>query len=205
MSTTPDTSPFQDLQACLSQLPGIGPSQAQRITYHIAGLGAEAAEELAEAISLACLACRLCSQCRNITEQDPCGICQNPDRDTQIVCVVEQTHDLTAIERTRSYRGLYHVLHGVLSPSRGVTPEDLSLPLLFTRVSNAGAALTELIIATNPSMEGDATADFIRRHLDSQPILITRIARGMPIGGSFEFADTVTIHRAITTRAALTA
>ena len=141
-----------------------------------------------------------CDECRNLTDASPCAICANPQRNRDQICVVEESRDLVALERTRVYRGMYHVLHGALSPLNGVGPEDIHLPQLFARLQGQDNPLQELIVATNPTLEGDATADFIYRRLAGSGIRITRLALGLPVGGSLEFADETTLSRALAGR-----
>ena len=187
----------------LHRLPGIGPKGAQRIAYYIAHTPAEEARALAEAIVAVKDSILFCAECRNLTDTSPCEICSNPQRNRGQICVVEESRDLVALERTRAYRGLYHVLHGVLSPLNGVGPEDIHLPQLFSRLQEENTPLLELIVATNPTLEGDATADFIYRRLAGIGIRITRLALGLPVGGSLEFADEATLSRALAGRSEL--
>ena len=184
----------------LRRLPGIGPKSAQRIAYYIAQMPAEEARSLSDAIIAVKDLILFCDECRNLTDASPCDICANPQRNRDQICVVEESRDLVALERTRAYRGLYHVLHGVLSPLNGVGPEDIHLPQLLARLDGAADPLQELIIATNPTLEGDATADFIQRRLSGSGITVTRLARGLPVGGSLEFADETTLTRALAGR-----
>ena len=187
----------------LNRLPGIGPKSAQRIADHVIRLPGAEARSLADAILEARDSLVFCDLCRNLTDASPCEICSNPQRNQDQICVVEERRDLVALERTRAYRGLYHVLHGVLSPLNGVGPEDIHLPQLFDRLSESDSPFQELIVATNPTLEGDATADFINRRLAGAGIRITRLARGLPVGGSLEFADETTLSRALAGRSAL--
>ena len=189
----------------LHQLPGIGPKSAQRIAYHIAHIPDDEARALADAIVAVKDLILFCDECRNLTDASPCAICANPQRNRDQICVVEESRDLVALERTRVYRGMYHVLHGVLSPLNGIGPEDIHLPQLFARLQDQDSPLQELIVATNPTLEGDATADFIHRRLASSGagIRITRLALGLPVGGSLEFADETTLSRALAGRNAL--
>ena len=184
----------------LRRLPGVGPKSAQRIAYYIAQMPTEEARALADAIIAVKDLILFCDECRNLTDASPCEICANPQRNRDQICVVEESRDLVALERTRAYRGLYHVLHGVLSPLNGVGPEDIHLPQLLARLDGASDPLQELIIATNPTLEGDATADFIQRRLAGSGITITRLARGLPVGGALEFADETTLTRALAGR-----
>jgi recombination protein RecR len=198
---TPGTTrSLGQLIAALHQLPGIGPKSAQRIAYHIAQISVEDARALADAIISVKDLILFCENCRNLTDASPCDICSNPQRNREQICVVEESRDLVALERTHAYRGLYHVLHGVLSPLNGVGPEDIHLPQLFARLEGADDPFRELIIATNPTLEGDATADFILRRLQGTGATITRLARGLPVGGTLEFADETTLTRALAGR-----
>ena len=197
------TRSLSQLIEALHQLPGIGPKSAQRIAYYIAQIPTEDARALADAIIAVKDLILFCDECRNLTDASPCDICANPHRNREQICVVEESRDLVALERTRAYRGLYHVLHGVLSPLNGVGPEDIHLPQLFTRLENTSDPFQELIVATNPTLEGDATADFIHRRLADTGLNITRLARGLPVGGTLEFADDTTLTRALAGRSAL--
>lgn len=178
----------------LNKLPGIGSKSAQRLAYHIIKLPPEEAHMLAEAISVVKELVIFCSRCQNLSDTDPCPICTDDRRDATQVCVVEEPLDVLALERTHCYRGLYHVLHGVISPINGVGPEDLKLKELISRLD--GASVQELIIATNPTLEGEATAMYIRRQVGQLPVKVTHLARGLPVGGDLEYADEVTLSRA---------
>lgn len=184
----------------LHQLPGIGPKSAQRIAYHIAHIPDDEARALADAIVAVKDMILFCDECRNLTDASPCAICANPQRNRDQICVVEESRDLVALERTRVYRGMYHVLHGALSPLNGIGPEDIHLPQLFARLQAQDNPFQELIVATNPTLEGDATADFIYRRLAGSGIRVTRLALGLPVGGSLEFADETTLSRALAGR-----
>ena len=202
---TPDPTPgttrsLGQLIERLHQLPGIGPKSAQRIAYYIAHVPDDEARALADAIVAVKDLILFCDECRNLTDASPCAICANPQRNRDQICVVEEPRDLVALERTRVYRGMYHVLHGALSPLNGVGPEDIHLPQLFARLQGQDSPLQELIVATNPTLEGDATADFIYRRLAGSGIRITRLALGLPVGGSLEFADETTLSRALAGR-----
>ena len=178
----------------LNKLPGIGSKSAQRLAYHIIKLPPDEAHLLAEAISVVKDRVIFCSRCQNLSDTDPCPICTDERRDATQVCVVEEPLDVLALERTHCYRGLYHVLHGVISPINGVGPEDLKLRELFSRLD--GTAVQEVIIATNPTLEGEATAMYIRRQVGQLPLKVTHLARGLPVGGDLEYADEVTLSRA---------
>lgn len=180
------------------RLPGIGPKSAQRLTYHLLRVPREEAIALAEAILEMKDKTILCSSCQNVTEHDPCPICADPHRDRAIICVVEEPLDILALERTRGYRGLYHVLHGVLSPMDGVGPEDLKVAELLQRLKDG--SVQEVIMATNPNLEGEATAMYLGRLLAPLGIRCTRLARGLPMGADLEYADDVTLARALENR-----
>jgi len=178
----------------LNKLPGIGPKTAQRLAFHILNGPLEEAERLARAILDARKNIKYCSVCSNLTDSDPCRICSNPNRDRSIICVVEDPRDVVAIERTREFRGLYHVLRGVISPMEGIGPDDLTINVLFDRLQDD--EVKELIIATNPSIEGEATAMYISRLAKPLGVKVTRIAHGIPVGGDLEYADEITLARA---------
>ena len=178
-----------------SRLPGIGEKTAERLTFHLLAQNREEAIRLADALKDLKDKVRNCSTCYNISEQDPCGLCSDAKRDKNLVCVVEQTKDLWAIEKSAGYRGSYHVLHGHLSPIDGVGPENLTIGRLVDRVKKGG--VTEVILATNPTAEGDATAFYVQKMLASTGVRITRIARGLPAGGSFEYSSRSTVSDAL--------
>ena len=178
----------------LNRLPGIGPKSAQRLAYYLIRLPNEEALALAEAISAVKSNILFCNQCQNLTDSSPCSICADPQRNQEQICIVEDPMDVLALERTHAFRGLYHVLHGVISPLNGVGPDQLKLKDLFNRLSQKD--VKELIIATNPTLEGEATAMYIRRHLAGQELKITHLARGLPVGGSLEYTDDLTLSRA---------
>jgi recombination protein RecR len=180
------------------RLPGIGPKTAQRLAYYLLRMPAQQAHDLANAIVEVKERVILCGECFNITDTDPCGICASEGRDRKRVCVVEEPLDVLAIERTREYRGLYHVLHGALSPLENIGPEDLKIAELKERVRNG--QIEEVILATNPNQVGDATAFYIQRELSSMGKKLTRLARGLPMGGDLEYADDVTLSRALANR-----
>ena len=190
-----------------SRLPGVGATTGKRYAYFLLRAPDELSKTLAEAIGELKARTRLCSICFNITEDDPCPVCSDPTRDTSLIAVVEEPSDVLALERTNSYRGLYHVLHGVLSPREGIGPEQLKIRELIKRVEQGG--VKEIIISTNPGMEGDATASTISKDLDSSPfdaarnVKLTRLARGLPTGADLEYADSVTVLRALQGRQAL--
>ncbi len=178
----------------LNRLPGIGPKSAQRLAYYLIRLPNEEALALADAISAVKSNILFCQKCQNLTDSSPCGICAEPQRNQEQICVVEDPMDVLSLERTRAFRGLYHVLHGVISPLNGVGPDQLKLKELFSRLIQE--EVKELIIATNPTLEGEATAMYIRRHLAGQELKITHLARGLPVGGSLEYTDDLTLSRA---------
>ncbi|RMF32104.1 MAG: recombination protein RecR [Chloroflexi bacterium] len=178
-----------------SRLPGIGPKTASRLTFYLLRAPAEQSLALAEALEQLKSRTQLCQVCFNITEESPCPICADEDRDRGLICVVEEPLDLWAIERTGSYRGLYHVLHGVISPMEGVGPEELKVRELLVRVRAGG--VREVILATNPSLEGENTAIYLQRKLIPLGVRVTRLARGLPVGGDLEYADEVTLTRAL--------
>ena len=178
----------------LNRLPGIGPKSAQRLAYYIIRLPEEEAYSLADAVTAVKQNIVFCQECQNLTDASPCSICADDRRSQDMICVVEDPMDVLAMERTRSYRGLYHVLHGVISPINGVGPDQLKLRELLDRL--AGPEVTELVVATNPTLEGEATAMYLRRHLTRDGLRITRLARGLPVGGSLEYSDETTLSRA---------
>lgn len=180
----------------LSKLPGIGGKTAQRLAFHILSLSDREAESLAEAIVSAKRDLRYCSVCGNLTDQEKCLICSDASRDQSVICVVETPQDVVAMERIREYKGLYHVLHGAISPAEGIGPNDINLKSLITRLQG-NDQVNEIIIATNPNIEGEATAMYISRLLKPAGIKVTRIAHGIPVGGDLEYADEVTLLKAI--------
>jgi recombination protein RecR len=185
----------------LSKLPGVGPKTAQRLAYHILRAPNADADALAVAVRSVKTDLRYCSTCFNIAETDPCAVCAADDRDHAVVCVVEEPLDVLAIERTGQFRGLYHVLHGAISPVNGVRPDDLKIQELARRVKGGG--IDELILATNPNLEGEATAMFIAQLLSNDGVRVTRLARGLPMGGDLEYADEITVSRALEGRRTL--
>lgn len=185
----------------LNKLPGIGPKSAQRLAYFIIRLPEEEAFDLAAAITAVKQTIMFCAQCQNLTDASPCSICANNQRNREQICVVEEPLDVLALERTHCYRGLYHVLHGVLSPLNGVGPDQIKLRELFARLSDG--AVKEVVIATNPTLEGEATAMYISRHLAGGNVNVTHLARGLPVGGSLEYTDELTLSRAFQGRQAL--
>ena len=194
-----DFVPTAQSMACLIEelhrLPGIGPKNAQRLAYYLLHAPEDQARALAEAIIAVKEKIVLCSICQNITEVEPCPMCRQAERDRTIICVVEKPLDILALERTRGYRGLYHVLHGVISPMDGVGPEDLRIKELLARLE--GDSVREIILATNPNLEGEATAMYLQRLIAPLGIKVTRLARGLPFGSDLEYADEVTLTRAL--------
>jgi recombination protein RecR len=193
--------PVTKLVEAFSRLPGVGPKTASRLTYFLLRQPDEVAASLADALRDLKTKTRFCSVCYNITVDDPCGICGDLKRDHSLIAVVEEPLDVLAIERTSSYEGVYHVLHGAISPVNGIGPEDLRVRELVKRVEKGD--VLEIIIATNPGLEGDATALYIQRELETKGVKITRLARGLPVGGDLEYADPVTLMRALQGRNAL--
>ena len=175
-------------------MPGIGPKSAQRLAYHIIRMPEEEAYALAEAVAAVKQNTIFCGGCQNLAESTPCAICADTARSRAIICVVEDPMDVMALERTRSFRGLYHVLHGVISPINGIGPDQIKLRELLERLDDPDVA--ELVVATNPTMEGEATAMYIQRHLGRSNLRVTRLARGLPVGGSLEHTDETTLGRA---------
>jgi recombination protein RecR len=190
--------PIARLVKELARLPGIGEKTAQRLAFHVLEAGPEYARALAEAVVGVVRDVRCCSSCQTLTERDPCAICADERRDPRVICVVEGVPDLLAIERTREYRGRYHVLHGALSPLDGVGPADLKIRELLLRLEQAPAE--EVVVATNPDVEGEATALYLQKLLKPLGIKVTRIAQGVPMGGDLEFADQATLARALAGR-----
>jgi recombination protein RecR len=194
--TLPSTAmPVSRLIEELSKLPGIGPKSAQRLTYYLLRASPEDAQALAQAILEVKEKIVLCSVCQNITDADPCAICRNDQRDQDSICVVEEPLDILALERTGSYKGLYHVLHGVISPMDGIGPGDLKVRELLARLKTG--QVREVIMATNPNLEGEATAMYLTRLIAPLGLKITRLARGLPMGADLEYADNVTLARAL--------
>lgn len=191
-------SAIDDLASELAKLPGIGRKTALRLTYHLLRQPAEQSRRLASALVTLAERVHPCERCFNLTEDTVCAICRDERRDATLICAVEEASDIGAIERAGEFRGLYHVLGGRLSPLDGIGPEDLTIDQLVRRVSEGG--VREVIVATNPSLEGEATALYVQRQLAPYQLAVTRIARGLPVGGDLEYADGVTIAQAITAR-----
>lgn len=191
----PVAGPVSRLIDAFVRLPGIGPKTAARLTFYLLRAPEEVATDLAEALRDLKARVTFCERCHHITEASPCAICLDEGRDHGLLCVVEEPLDVLAIERTRQYRGVYHVLHGAISPIDGVGPEDLKIADLLSRV--ASGEVHEVVLATNPNLEGEATAMYIARQLAQWPVRVTRLARGLPVGGDLEYADEVTLARAL--------
>jgi recombination protein RecR len=200
-STNITVEPVAKLVQELGRLPGVGPKSASRLAYYLLRAPREQALSLAEAILEVKERIVLCSRCYNITEIDPCALCQDTSRDRSMICVVEEPLDVLALERTGEYRGLYHVLHGAISPVDGVGPDKLRIRELVERVENERPQ--EVILATNPNIEGDATAMYIARQMVALGVTVSRPASGLPVGGDLEYADEVTLGRALAGRRAL--
>jgi recombination protein RecR len=193
---TPD--PLNRLVAQLAKLPGVGEKTAQRLAFHILRAPPEYARELSIAIQEVVDKVKLCERCFSLTDQELCGFCRDERRDERILCVVEGLADLMAVERTREFKGRYHVLHGVLSPLEGVGPDQLRIKELLARLQSG--KVEEVIVATNPDVEGEATALYLTRLLKPMGVKVTRIAQGVPMGGDLEFADQATLARALSAR-----
>lgn len=187
--------PVQDLIDELGRLPGVGPKSAQRIAYHILKISNGDAARLSRAIDEVKAKISFCERCFNIAEGSECGICQDPSRDHTMVCVVEESRDIVAFERTREFRGRYHVLQGAISPIEGIGPEQLRVAELLSRITSEN--IDEVILATNPNIEGEATAMYLARLLEPLGIAVTKIASGLPVGGDLEYADELTLSKAL--------
>ena len=196
-------SVIDDLTSEFARLPGIGRKTALRLTYHLLKRPPEEIRRLARALEDVAVRVRACIRCGNLTEDDLCTFCTNPRRDVSLICVVEEASDIGAIERTGEFRGLYHVLGGRLSPLEGIGPDELSIGALVRRVSDNGdgaRVVMEVILATNPSVEGEATATFLQKQLQPSGVRVTRLARGIPVGGDLEYLDGVTLAQALAGR-----
>lgn len=190
-------SPIARLVDAFHRLPGIGPKSAQRLAYYVLRAPEEEARDLAEALMEVKRSVVLCARCQNVTAENPCRICSDTGRERTIICVVEEPLDVVAIERTGGFHGLYHVLHGVISPADGVGPEDLKIAELLARIRDVDRDIAEVIVATNPNLEGEATSMYLGRLLRPLGIRVTRLARGLPAGADLEYADDVTLGRAL--------
>ncbi len=189
---------IENLKKQLNKLPGVGPKTAARLAYHIIKMPYNEAKELIDAIAEAKEKIKYCQQCFNISEEDICPICQDTSRDKSIICVVQEPHNLITIERTREYNGLYHVLLGALSPLHGISPEDIKIKELINRVQQGN--IKEIIIATNPNIEGEATSSYLIKVLKPMGVSISRIAFGVPLGADLDYVDEATMARAIAGR-----
>ncbi len=192
--------PLQKLINAFERLPGIGPKSASRLAFFLLRADRSVADDLADALSGLKEKVAFCAECFNITAagRELCEVCESPKRDASVLCVVEEALDVLALERTGGFLGKYHVLHGVLSPIEGIGPDDIKIKPLIERVARGG--VKEIILATNPSLEGDATAMYIQQQLQPYPVRITRLARGLPVGGDLEYADQTTLLRALAGR-----
>ncbi|MFC4077195.1 recombination mediator RecR [Salinithrix halophila] len=187
--------PISKLIDGFMRLPGIGPKTAQRLAFYVLGMEEEDVMDLAKALVRAKRDLKRCSICSNITDQDVCNVCSDKNRDHSVICVVQDPRDVIAMERTREYYGRYHVLHGAISPMEGIGPDELSIPDLLKRLEDE--TVQELILATNPNIEGEATAMYLQRLVKPFGLKVTRIAHGLPVGGDLEYADEVTLSKAL--------
>jgi recombination protein RecR len=192
---------IQDLIDALGRLPGIGPKSAQRIAFHILQSDAETADSLVDAVRTVKERVKFCTDCGNVSEEEKCRICRDSRRDPSKICVVEEPKDVIAIERTREFRGKYHVLGGAISPIDGIGPDQLRIRELMQRLSDS--TITEIILATDPNLEGEATATYLARLIKPMGISVSRLASGLPVGGDLEYADEVTLGRAFEGRTSL--
>lgn len=192
---TDHPAPLERLLEALQALPGIGPKSAQRIAFHLLKTRPEQVRRLAEAIAALPEALRMCALCHAVTDREVCATCSDPTRSDRLICVIEEPHNLLAVERTRDFKGRYHVLHGSLSPLQGVGPDELKVQGLLDRVRQGG--VDEVILATSPTVEGEATAIFLARLLKPLGVKVTRIAMGVPVGADLEWADEVTMAKAL--------
>ena len=184
----------QDLIDELARLPGVGPKSAQRIAFHLLSADPADVSRLAKVLTTVKDSVRFCTVCGNVSEQDQCRVCRDPRRDLTVICVVEEPKDVVAVEKTREFRGRYHVLGGAISPIEGIGPDDLRVRELLVRLQDG--TVTELILATDPNLEGEATATYLARLVRSMGLTVTRLASGLPVGGDLEYADEVTLGRA---------
>ena len=191
---------FDRLIAALERLPGIGPKSARRMAHHLLAAPEDEASGLSAAVREARERTRACSVCHALTEDDPCDVCADPSRDGGLLAVVEEAADVAMLEKTHEYKGRYHVLGGALAPLRGIGPDDLHVEDLLARVEGSGGKVTEVLLATNPNVEGEATALYLARRLKPLRVKVTRLALGLPVGAALEFADEVTLSRAVTNR-----
>lgn len=189
--------PIADLIDGFMLLPGIGPKTAQRLAFHVLSMNEDEVMNFAKALVNAKRHLHYCSQCCNITDVDPCRICSDPSRNREVLCVVQDAKDVVAMEKMREFEGLYHVLHGAISPMEGIGPDQIRIPELLRRLQDTGQDIKEVILATNPNVEGEATAMYISRLLKPAGLKVTRIAHGLPVGGDLEYADEVTLSKAM--------
>lgn len=196
-TTSATASPITKLIEAFHRLPGIGPKSAQRLTYHVLRSPEGEARSLADALVDVKEHVVLCERCQNVADRSPCHVCEDSARDRTVICVVEEALDVLAIERTNGFNGLFHVLHGVVSPADGIGPEDIKIAELLARIRDIDTDVTEVIVATNPNLEGEATAMYIARLLGPLDIRVTRLARGLPAGADLEYADDLTLGRAL--------
>ncbi|RBP42791.1 recombination mediator RecR [Garciella nitratireducens] len=194
-------APIEKLMEEFSKLPGVGNKTAQRLAFHVLNISKEDAYQLANSIIEAKEKIKQCSICQNITDVDPCNICRDPKRNEEVICVVQESRDIVAIEKTREFKGKYHVLHGAISPMEGIGPNDICIKELLERLQKE--QVKEIILATNPSIEGEATAMYIAKLIKPLGIKVTRLAHGIPIGGDLEYTDEVTISKALEGRTEL--
>ncbi len=187
--------PLARLAENFERIPGVGRKSAQRMAFYVLGLSEDAAKDFADSILEAKQRIHCCSVCQNLTDSETCPICSNPARDHSVICVVEDAQDVMAFERTREYNGVYHVLHGVISPLDGIGPDQLRVRELLARL--ADDSVKEIIMATNPTVDGEATASYLSRQIKPMGLKVTRLAYGIPVGGSLEYADDVTLSRAL--------
>ena len=190
--------PLARLAENFERIPGVGRKSAQRMAFYVLGLTEDAAKDFADSIVEAKQRIHCCSVCQNLTDSETCPICSNPARDHSVICVVEDAQDVMAFERTREYNGVYHVLHGVISPLDGIGPDQLRVRELLARL--ADDSVKEIIMATNPTVDGEATASYLSRQIKPMGLKVTRLAYGIPVGGSLEYADDVTLSRALESR-----
>lgn len=190
-----DVAPLENLVDQFEKMPGIGHKTAQRLAYYVLNLSKAEAAQLADAVTQAHSQIHYCSRCCNLTDKELCAVCASPSREQGVICVVETPRDAAAVENTHEFRGVYHVLHGVISPLNDVGPDDLTIKELLARLSNE--TVNEVIMATNPTVEGDATALYISRLLKPMGIKVTRLAYGIPVGGDLEYADEYTLAKAL--------
>ena len=188
-------NPISQLIEAFAKLPGIGNKSAQRLAFHVLDMPLEKAENLANAIITARSSIKYCSVCCNFTDKDPCGVCSSSKRDESVIMVVEDPRDMAAYERTGEFRGFYHILHGAISPMNGITPAELKIKELLERLTDN--TVNEIIVATNPNVEGEATAMYLSKLIKPLDVKVTRIAHGVPVGGDLEYVDEVTLSRAL--------